>query len=77
MSSQITHIGKIARGYIPPIIDPIDGITPLSADSITYTIRLNGVDTSGTVNITELLTGLNEWSYNHESVVEGDQISIL
>ena len=74
--AQILHIGNVARGYIPAIVDPVDGVTAKNADSINYIVRRNGVDVTDTVNITFVNTGLYEWNYNPSSEIEGEQISI-
>lgn len=76
MSAQLLHIGGTARGHLPAIVDPVDGVTALAADSITYVVRRNGVDTADTITIGSMATGLNEWSYNPAGESEGEQISI-
>ena len=76
MTAQLFHIGGVARGHLPPIVDPVDGVTALAADSITYVVRRNGVDTAETITISSLATGLNEWTYNPADESEGEQISI-
>ena len=77
MTAQLLHVGGTARGHLPSIVDPVDGITALAPDSITYTIRRAGSDTAETLSsLTSLATGVYEWAYNPAAETEGEQISI-
>ena len=77
---MILHVGGTARGTLPAIVDPEDGITPVTPSSLTALVIKNGTDTVDSVTITAVgggRTGVYKWSYNPAGEVEGDKFSLV
>jgi hypothetical protein len=77
---MILHVGGTARGTLPPIVDPADGITPVTPSALTALVIKNGTDTVDSVTITAVgggRTGVYKWSYDPAGEVEGDRFSLV
>jgi hypothetical protein len=78
--STIMHVGSVARGSLPAMIDPADGITPITPSAITTLIIKNGTDTIDTATVTAVgggYTGVYKWSYDPSGEVESDKFTIV
>lgn len=77
---MILHVGGTARGTLPPIVDPTDGITPVTPSALTCLVIKDGTDTVDSVTITAVgggLTGVYKWSYNPAGEAEGEKFSLV
>lgn len=77
---MILHVGGIARGTLPAIVDPADGITPTTPSALTALVIKNGTDTVDLVTITAVgggRTGVYKWSYDPAEEAEGDKFSLV
>jgi hypothetical protein len=77
---MILYVGGTARGTLPAIVDPTDGITPVTPSDLTALVIREGVNTADSVTITAVgggRVGVYRWSYTPAEAFEGEMISIV
>lgn len=77
---MILYVGGTARGTLPAIVDPADGITPVTPSALTALVIRGGVDTVDSVTITAVgggRVGVYKWAYTPAEAFEGEMISIV
>jgi hypothetical protein len=73
-------VGGTARGTLPAIVDPDDGITPVTPSALTCLVIKNGTDTGDSVTIIAVgggRTGVYKWSYDPAGEAEFDEFSLV
>lgn len=73
-------LGSTAYGTLPAIVDPADGITPITPDSIACLVIKNGTNTAETVATDAVgggRTGVYKWSFAADAPVAGDRYSLV